>query len=135
MKKIYVAGASAELAMIQGFMAKLRASDKFSVTYDWTVDVAKHGSTGEGLTREERRGHAAKDIEGVREADLFWMLVPSGRGVGAWVELGAAIIRSHDCDVKPGIVVSGDLSCIFTELADKRFATHDEALAWLLEMV
>jgi len=135
LKKIYVAGASSELDMIRYVMKKLQDSGNLEITYDWTIPVAKFGSEGKELTSAERREYAAKDLAGVGGADYFWLLVPGNKSVGAWVELGAAISnrRSPPTYNRPVIVVSGDLSSIFTELADKRFTTHEEALTWLLK--
>lgn len=139
MKRIYVAGASAEIDIVRGYMAQLTANG-WQITYDWTQAVSKFGSAGEALTDEAKRELALKDLGGVYAAHVFWMLVPQNLSVGAWIELGAAITHRDDPDrhdypykdCTPRIVVSGTTDSIFALLADKRFATHDEALEWLI---
>jgi hypothetical protein len=80
---------------------------------------------------------ADDDLRGVHKADLFWLVMPEegSTSTGAWVELGYALAKFpsrmmiHDC----AILVSGrSRKCIFADLADHRFADHDEALAYII---
>lgn len=146
MKRIYVAGASAEIGLIIEVTRSLREAG-WTITYDWTEAVSAFGSAGEELTNEAKESFARKDLMGVAEADVFWMLAPQNRSVGAWIELGSALtwramraaLLDAGVDLQINcvpsdpvvVVVSGATDSIFALLADKRFATHDEALAWL----
>lgn len=136
MKTIYVAGASAELDLVRGYIARLRDAGH-EITFDWTGEVAQWGSSAAALTEEQRRGLAKKDIDAIMAAEVFWLLVPSAVTQGAWIELGVALTRARLRGVEEvgfvgPVVVSGSDACIFTLLADKRFETHDEALAFLV---
>lgn len=140
MKRIYVAGASSEIGLVIEVMRSLREGG-FEITYDWTDAVAKFGSAGAELSEEDRRAQANKAINGVLNADILWLLVPD-RAVtfGAWIEYGAALAqrgqptpsRSFYEGDSPFVIISCGAGCIFALLADKRFETHEAALAWLL---
>jgi hypothetical protein len=105
------------------------------------------------LSADDRRRHAAADLDGVLRANIVWLLATSDKGAsGSWVELGAALaarqIRKDlfqrfrflhpdpkeraDEQVPPAppiIVVSGPKRnrTIFTELADQKFDSDEVA--------
>lgn len=128
MTSIYVAGASAEVELVAGYIACLEAVG-LHVTHDWTRAVresAAAGRTDRDLLESDRVTHASVDLDAVRRAELFWLVLPSSTSCGCWVELGAALTH------RKLTLVSGDWRpSIFTALADRRFDRHEEALAWL----
>jgi hypothetical protein len=131
LKKIYVAGASAEVDLIAQYITKLEAAG-YSITLNWTKSVLAYraaGITEAALRGVEQLHYASQDLIGVYDADFVWLLAPaqSNTSVGAWVELGAAYARGIP------VLVSHDLGqSIFTSLAFRSFETHDAALAWLV---
>jgi len=127
MMTVYVAGASAELDLVSGYMAKLLEAG-VTVTFDWPANIR---AVGNANPREASVGSrmqwSEEDLRGVYDAHTFWLLVPAGPTIGAWVEYGYAWA------LRRRIVVSGDhLKTIFTSLADHAFQTHDEALAFII---
>ncbi|SRR5579875_1199526 len=112
------------------------------------------GSGGDSkLTANERHRYALADLAGVFEAEIVWLLAANDKGAcGSWVELGAALAGKRWSKelVKDGIrmtwngidqpapiiVVSGEKwqRTIFTELADRKFESDSEALAFIVKM-
>ncbi len=78
--RFYVASALENAEMVRWFAGKLK-SWGWQQTYDWTV----HGAVQEPLLAET----AEKELSGVKEADIVFVLFPAKRGTH--VELGAAI--------------------------------------------
>lgn len=78
--RFYVASALENAEMVRWFAGKLK-SWGWQQTYDWTV----HGPVQEPLLAET----AEKELSGVKEADIVFVLFPAKRGTH--VELGAAI--------------------------------------------
>ncbi len=126
MKRVYVAGSSAETERVTTYQHALRELG-FEITHDWTVPVLKFGSQGEMLSESVRKEHAREDLEGVRSADILWFLVPPSHltSRGAWIEFGAALMGGKKT------VLSGQTSSesIFSTLATLIYSTDDEALA------
>lgn len=134
MKRIYVAGASKEVDMIEGFIAQLKAKG-WHITHDWCAEIrALRTFMGvdkvldADLSEDHRRKAAFADLEGVKTCDTLWLVYPKESvSRGCFVELGYAL--GMGVDIRPGIIVSGDdKKSIFTALADKHYATHLEAL-------
>lgn len=128
--KIYIAGASCEIDMIETFRDKLIAAGH-EITHDWCKVVREHGGGNPaGATLEQMMLWAMSDLRGVLSADIVWLVMPpKGRSWGSGVEFGAAIgaRRVH-------AIVSGPwLDSIFCALAQIRFANHEDALAWLTD--
>lgn len=127
MRSVYVAGASAEVDRIAGYMRELRLAG-LQITHDWTIAVdeqRRRGSTDRNLSAPARALAGAWDLEGVTRADVLWLVVPEVPSSGCWVELGAALVSGRM------VIVSGDHQrTIFSELAQLRFDVHDEALRW-----
>jgi hypothetical protein len=130
-RRIYIAGAFAEKPLVKRYMRLVEGAG-WAVVHDWTQ--FDYGMPDRELPRDVARHHAAEDLEMVRKADVFWMLVPEGHSKGSWVELGLAIELQHQRrvrfdDASPRIIVSGDVrASIFLEEADERYETHDAAL-------
>jgi hypothetical protein len=133
--RIYVAGASKEIEIIEGFLARLRRAG-YVITHDWTQDMreeALKGKTDVELTPEERARYAKLDLAGVESCEVFWLAVPANQSLGAWIELGFALALRAQSGVSPVLMVSGPASSIFTDLADFRFPTHEACLFQLCE--
>lgn len=132
MTTIYVAGASAEVGRIAGYIDRLKRAGH-EITHDWTISVL--GARAQRLTDDRLSGavradYADEDLIGITLCDTFWLVVPEAPSTGCWVELGAALCAAH----QRTIVVSGDWKrSIFTSLADYRFDTHEEVFDWLGE--
>jgi hypothetical protein len=142
--RVYVAGASAERAEVAKYIERLRKAGA-EITHDWVADIeASGGLANVGLTPAQRLEYALVDLEGVRDADIFWLLLPSGSTIGAWVELGAAITwgmtRNQATDGqsgKPHTIVSGDNvdRTIFTSLTTAVYGDHEDAYKAIVDMV
>lgn len=133
---IYVAGASKEAGTVSMYIHKLR-SYGYEISYDWTIDVLKHGTDNTVLDYEVARKAAWVDFEAIRLADYFWLLMPDIYSHGATTELGLALARqlSRLQKSRPLIMISGSWKRnIFSYLADHTFDDHDSALeAWKSE--
>ena len=141
MRSIYVAGASAELDLVDRYVARLRAGG-WRVTLDWCAIVRDNGGPDRSNmvdSAERARAIATADLDAVAEADVFWLVVPAAPSIGCWVKIGVACAaRALPCGGRPHptIIISADRGqTIFTALADVAFPTHDEALAHLLALV
>jgi hypothetical protein len=140
-KDIYVAGASAQIDLIEAFIARLREAG-WEITFDWTEKVREVGNASPD-DPTIRRAAALADLDGVRRAYVLWLVQPdaTSTSTGAWVELGAAqerrtlSLKYPDAGFDPVlIVVSGSSrKCIFSDLADRRFESHEDALEFLLK--
>lgn len=131
--KVYIAGASAELDLIEFYRDRV-VEVGHTISLDWAHEVRAHD--GEGNPRDmphyERNRIARTDlVEGVEQAQVLWLLVPEKPSIGCWVELGYAL--GIECSVgRLTILISGDTSkSIFTAMADHLFPLHADALAWL----
>jgi Nucleoside 2-deoxyribosyltransferase len=131
---VYVAGAWIEQeTRARPWIAKLRAAG-IHITHDWTVAEARPGVTSDAeLTPEERRAFAKADFDGVRNADVVWLLAPNEKGAcGAWVELGIALGSGI------GIIYVSGLKAkrsIFTELAMLACSTDEEAFQHITQLI
>lgn len=136
MKDIYVAGPSSQIDQIEGFMAILQEAG-WSITFDWTVPVREVGNASpDDVTI--RRDAALADLSGVSRARVLWLVQPdaSSSSTGAWVELGYALAL-RGCETPNSghrtIIASGSSKkCIFSDLADYRFESHDDALKFII---
>lgn len=141
--KIYVAGASAERALVGHFIDKLRALG-CQVTFDWVAPIeADGGVCNEGLADVRRLELAQAALDGVHEADIFWLIMPRGHSIGAWVELGAALtwrrarmLATDGTSGLPRIVVSGAYQrTIFSSLTCEVYDRDEDAYNAIVEMV
>lgn len=130
MRRIYVAGAAAEVQRAEAAIAAVRAIG-FDIALDWTVGIREANLAGRidaDLSDTEQQRFALADLRAVETADLLWLLAPSDRrGRGSFVELGYALGKGVPC------IVSGPDSrhCIFAALCSHEFGTDAEALFWL----
>jgi nucleoside 2-deoxyribosyltransferase len=128
-KSIYLCGASAEVDLVKRYADTLE-SRGWRISYRWYLDVIEHRDKGipdSALTPDQAIKFARADLTGVMTADVVWFVMPAQRGSeGAPFEFGLAV----GCNKR--VAVSGDYRrLIFTTLAEQRFDSHDEALAWL----
>ncbi len=128
---IYIAGGSSEIELCQGMIDAVTHYGG-RITYDWTRDPG--WKLGRPLTMQERAECAARDLAAVAEARLFWLMLPQEKTEGAHVELGVALaLRAFGL---PGreVIVSGPMldSRLFPARADRIFAEHGEALAYVV---
>lgn len=127
---IYIAGGSSEFEICQRMIsAVVEAGGR--ITFDWTL--SPEWGLGRSLTPAERRAAANVDLAAVIDARLFWLVLPYRLSEGAHVELGAALaLRALGREVE--VIVSGPMhaSRLFHALADRVFADHEEALAYVV---
>lgn len=108
--RVYIAGSSkpTERARAKRWHTSLRKLG-VEVTSTWIESVEKHGA---GNPREmsisEREACARSCIDGVRAADLLWLLVPplEAPSRGAWFELG--LMYEASSRALPSMICSGD---------------------------
>lgn len=139
MPSIYVAGASAERETIRGYMNVLREGG-YTITRDWVACIDENQGVG-NPGGAAAHALAVGDLRGVLDAAYLWLVMPTDPivSIGCWVELGIAIthayISSQLSPDWPQVIISGERPerTVFTALADQRFETHGEALAYLLE--
>lgn len=126
--KFYVAGASRQIERAERAMAALRAMGH-DITEDWCAAIRAERARGvedHELTQEQAAEYADRCIEGVKAADVLWVLL-SDFGAGMWVELGAGIVTDR------AILVSGTATKghVFRAKAHASFATDDEVLEYV----
>lgn len=125
--RIYLAGAIRELERCKAWAEMIRNCDRTELSHDWIAKVDAAVAAGKlrdrDLEEALRRELAEDDLDGIRSADLVWLLAPAEKGVGCWVELGYSLATERR------IVVSGDHErSIFCSLAD--VTTREDAVAW-----
>lgn len=140
--RVYVAGASKEAERVRETMNGVRAHPYLQLTHDWLKAIEAWGRPDSELTDEDALAHAQKDLQAIHDADIVWYLEPKmAPSAGAAFELGAAWGLSSQWSM-PGkyighsrtLLLSGQgRYSIFHALADERFATDEQALAWLCE--
>jgi len=137
-KRIYIAGASANIELHERFNREVIEAG-WTITCDWCAAVRAAGNVASPDDPQVRREAALADLEGVATADVFWLVQPEGSATstGCWVELGYALAlqalgMSRPRGIYGPIVVSGSSKkCIFADLADYRFQSHDDALDFI----
>jgi hypothetical protein len=133
---VYLAAASESLAIAGGFMDRLEAAGHRVHRWDREVAAVRAaGKTDRDLSRSDRLHASAGDLQGIEDADVFWLLVPTEPSVGAWVEFGYALACAVETGgEKPQLVVSGDAArSIFLSQGHETFPDHETALRWILE--
>lgn len=93
--RVYVAGSSRELPRVRWAMDEIRAIGG-TITEDWASKVERQladGMTDADLSEHVRSEAVEACLNGVRAADVFWLLAPpdTAPSRGAWVELGYAL--------------------------------------------
>ena len=125
-RRIYVAGASADIDIIETWMRRLEEAD-FDITFDWTKQVRTVGAANpRDASYEDRLQWVTPNRNGVLQAEFFWLLMPvNSPSIGCWIEYGMATKSMFN---RPIVFVSGDVgSTIFSALADHRFHNHEAA--------
>lgn len=84
---VYVATKAENYPVARAFMFALRGSGH-QISHDWTTQVEALGAGPKGPN--VRRRCAEEDLQGVRECDLFVLIMYKGM-VGALIEYGAAL--------------------------------------------
>jgi hypothetical protein len=127
---VYVAGGSSErLEIVRPLIEKLQAAG-VRVVHDWTRDPGwdVRGVPSDAVLRTAARS----DVDAVRRADVFWLVVPEKKSEGAAAEFGIAVALGKR------IVVSGEIGArnIFALLAEPgdALASHAEGLARVVEI-
>lgn len=138
-RSIYVAGGSDERAECQVAIDRLEAGG-WLVTHHWPKDAGypENGGAPDPLRSAET------DYNAVTSADYFWLRTPEQKSEGAFFEFGIATCARDIVNASREVarlslpratIVSGPWArSIFARLASIRFDTHEQALAWLLEM-
>lgn len=135
LKKIFVAGASSERGEIAAAIALLRAAG-WEVTTDWP-EMQKTEPVLKGPRHAEEIGMVLKN--GMRRADIFWLLLPREKSEGAAFEFGF-FSGYFDREARGGMVVSGDASVLgrlypyAMGAKGKLFAEHATALEYLTQL-
>jgi hypothetical protein len=134
-RRIYIAGASANIELHERFNREVIAAG-WTITCDWCAAVRAAGNVASPDDPAVRREAALADLEGVATADVFWLVQPNptSTSTGSWVEIGFALGLRTKLERLglPKIVVSGtSRKCIFADLADYRFQSHDDALEFI----
>jgi hypothetical protein len=132
---IYVAGSSSEPERVRRAMDEV-VGRGWTLAQDWLADIEREGAANP--TDDEVRNRCAdKDLSAVFDADVLWLLVPTSRSSGAWVEFGYAIAlrlyrATHQQPERPIIIASGNTQqSIFCSLADREFSDDSDVCQWL----
>lgn len=126
---VYLAGSGdpRESVRVAWAVKQIHECDGLTLAHDWAATIKQYGRNPKDVSIEQRRAWAVGDLEAVRKAEVFWLLLPRTASVGAWVELGAA----YGSDRR--IIVSGDdPGSVFVGLADGHFERDLQALEWLV---
>lgn len=129
MKKVFVSGGTSErLTVVRPYVDGLIRRG-FEITHDWTRCPLYDRES----TEDERREQARRDLNGVRAADLVWLMMPEAKSEGAHVELGASLILCKPTVVSgPRARAHGNLfSLLASEIWDNHRAGFDAVLARL----
>lgn len=138
MNKIYVAGGFRErTTIVKPYVERLQQAG-WEITENWAVRDQDFSYGGDqNVPTATRIAAASANFAGVFSADILWLICPGYSGArGSWAEMGIALgLRSFNHAIK--IVVSGPewRYSVFTELADHKFDTHEEAFSWLVRQV
>lgn len=134
---IYVAGATNEAKLIAELIEQLENSKRYYCTLNWSKLVLDR--IGEDVTKQQLysdydRGKLANmDRDAVLSARVMWLVVPETISYGCWAEWGIAIIDKNN-KVNKHLIVSGNWKVsIFTEYAQAKYTTHNEALNYLID--
>lgn len=127
----YIAGGSSErMDVVRPLIGRARMLG-VEISHDWTRDP--NWDLGRMPTKHELLESATRDLEGIRRADIFWLVVSRHKSEGAAVELGFAMALGKR------IVISGEVGPrnIFALLAHDAdiFDDHEEALAHVAALV
>ena len=139
--KIYIAGASAELARCKEAITIAREAG-LEITQDWTLVVEMAASLTPEAASDPAflKRCAAEDMQGIEAADVFWLLLPEAESQGALFEFGYAVrergqrYTDDDLDRALEILISGPrVKTVLWTQADRKFTSDAEALAYILD--
>lgn len=116
--KVYVAGASGELARCARFIDTLNGCAGL-VAHNWPATIIAAGSPNRNLTTKIRQESARSNIAALQECEIFVLLIPACITRGAWGELVAALALGK-LVVLSGTAHDEDAS-VFCSLARERF--------------
>lgn len=120
--RLYLAGASAELQLIEGYIKRILAETSHTITHDWTKAVRRYGANPPNMLLPDRKLASIEDLSGAFQADLVWLLVPAAASIGCYFEVGAAFQDGKQ------IIASGDTrKSIFCSLFKAEYPTHEDA--------
>lgn len=124
--KVYIAGGSPEREQVRSMMSALRARG-VEITYDWTQSVGY----SRFMVPAERRKQARLDIEGVRAADVVWIMAPEKKSEGSAVEMGAALaLRKRVIVSGPHARLESRLFALLGEIHDSHIEAFDAIVSW-----
>ena len=129
--KVYVAGASSELELVERYIYRLIKED-IVITHNWCSDIRESFRTT--FQRPALYLAAQNDVNGVRAADIFWLIIPKKESRGCWVEYGIALVGSlvaRQKTIISGVVGPKD---IFLLMADQHFDEHEQAFEYIVSL-
>jgi len=125
---VYLAGGSSEVEVCEFWRDRLLARS-IEIAHNWMASVRANPERRDNeIPRRDRKRIAATCANLVASTDVFWLLIPRGATVGAWVELGIAFGSA-----RPAIVVSGPWTTVFGDLADQ-FTEHEHAFQHIVDL-
>lgn len=96
----YVAGSTKEIRRVQLVQDMVRDTG-FKITFDWTGSEGEIRADWSGQARARGARIAKREIEACR-CDLYVLVTPPGpRGLGCFIEMGAALAYGAVCLVLP----------------------------------
>jgi nucleoside 2-deoxyribosyltransferase len=115
--KVYVATSFTNKDLAKRWMKRLEEYE-IEITYDWTG--TENPVRGELELPLERQSEIADlDADGVRRADIVWVISPRHGGCGCWFEMGLAVGSGKK------VFVSGPRRTIFMAFDEvEYFETH-----------
>jgi hypothetical protein len=133
---VYVGASSTERKLAFEYAEKLRAAGA-RITYAWWETIAKvyptlpenEKSRDAELSLDDARRYTERNVFGISQAWRVWLMFPEPMIVsrGLCVEAGICIGMGRK------FIVSGPWQdFMFASHAEKHFATHDEALTYLV---
>ena len=126
--KFYIAAYIEEKSRVQALYAQL-SNLGHTITVDWTDELAPLGEDRDRHAKQVEE-IAVRDMEGVREAEVFILLSEPTEGRSKYAELGAAIMSYLERG-KPSIYVLGEeanQSVFFYHPSVKRVKTLEEVV-------
>lgn len=132
--RVYVIGASAELDRAERVIAALRERG-FVITADWPADVRRARAAGLASDAEVphdiAREIADANVHAIETADVVVALSPPGPSTGYGADLMAALLLYAMRGRPTHIVLSGAHGTVYDRHAHARFATDEDAIAWI----
>lgn len=124
---VYVSGASAEHARVRKWADALEKTGAVKLTHRWFEDAADWTGRDAAHPHATRVQLAQEELRGIREARVYWLLLPSNMAGGSIFEWGWA---AGFCEAQrnrrglqrgPRIIVSGPnfADTIFSSLAER----------------